>query len=270
MNRDDLGQTSLAGFRSGLGLLREGIGFLRQERRLWLLAAVPVLFALISVSSISWLFWIRVEDIHEAVVSFLPMLEATRWWSWLWVGPGRLLLWLVAWLGVLVAFGLSLLAALLTANLFSAPFLDQLSVRVEAIESGAGPKTSEALGDRIGETLRSFAAEFQRLSLLIVLWGSLSLVGFMLPGAHFVTTPLLVAVTVLLLPLDYAGFALDRRQYSFRRRGRWLRENLPTMIGFGGVAFVACLVPGLNLFLMPALVTAGTRLVLRTTPRIVV
>ena len=36
------------------------------------------------------------------------------------------------------------------------------------------------------------------------------------------------------------------------------------MAGFGGVAFLACLVPGLNLVVMPALVTAGTLLVMRT------
>ncbi|MFP6655296.1 MAG: EI24 domain-containing protein [Myxococcota bacterium] len=268
LSRDGLPQNVFGGFRSGLGLLGEGIGFLRRERRLWPLAVVPILFAMVSVGSISWLFWLRHELIHEACVAFLPILEATSWWSWLWVGPGKLLLWLIAWFGVLVAFGMSLLAALLTANLFSAPFLDQLSVRVEAIETGAGPKASDAVGDRVGETLRSFTAEFQRLMFLVALWGSLSLAGFIFPGAHFVTGPLLVVATVLLLPLDYAGFALDRRRFSFRRRRRWLVENLPTMIGFGGVAFVACLVPGLNLFLMPALVTAGTRLVLRTTPQI--
>jgi uncharacterized protein involved in cysteine biosynthesis len=36
------------------------------------------------------------------------------------------------------------------------------------------------------------------------------------------------------------------------------------MSGFGGVAFVACLVPGLNLLMTPVMVTAGTLLVLRT------
>jgi uncharacterized protein involved in cysteine biosynthesis len=40
----------------------------------------------------------------------------------------------------------------------------------------------------------------------------------------------------------------------------------PTMVGFGGVAFGACLVPGLNLLILPALVTGGTLLVLRLQP----
>lgn len=38
------------------------------------------------------------------------------------------------------------------------------------------------------------------------------------------------------------------------------------MSGFGGLAFLVCLVPGLNLLMLPVLVTAGTLLVLRAGP----
>jgi uncharacterized protein involved in cysteine biosynthesis len=38
------------------------------------------------------------------------------------------------------------------------------------------------------------------------------------------------------------------------------------MTGFGGVAFLACLVPGLNLLVLPGFVTAGTLLVLQKPP----
>ena len=262
----NLGQNSIGGFRTGLGLLGEGARFIRGERRLWPLAIVPVLFATVLVTIAASLFWTRLDTIYQAWVSVLPVLEVTDWWTWIWVGPGRLLLWLVGWLGVLLVFALSLIAALLLANLLSAPFLDQLSVRVEAIANGDRSGQSQGFGDLIGETLKSFVAELQRLIFLIVVWGSLSLIGFVIPGAHLVTGPLLIAATVLLLPLDYAGFALDRRGIPFRARRQWLRENLPTMTGFGGVAFLACLVPGLNLLILPALVTAGTLLVMRTTP----
>lgn len=254
------------GFRAGVGLLSEGIGLIRRERRLWPLAVVPVLFAALLVAVAVSLFWVRLDTIHEAWASVLPILEATQWWTWIWIGPGQLLFWVIGWLGVLAAFALSVLAALLTANLLSAPFLDRLSVRVEALEGNAERQSSQGFGNLISETLRSFAAEFQRLIFLLVVWGSLSLIGFVIPGAHLVTGPMLVAATVLLLPLDYAGFALDRRGIPFRARRRWLRENLPAMTGFGGVAFFACLVPGLNLLVMPVLVTAGTLLVMRTMP----
>jgi CysZ protein len=227
---------------------------------------VPVLFATILVGMAVALFWVRLEMIHDAWSSVLPILEATTWWAWIWVGPGKLLLWLVGWLGVVVAFAFSLIAALLLANLLSAPFLDRLSQRVESIEQGESLSGTTGFSGVVKETLRSFAAELQRLVFLGVIWIGLSGAGFVVPGAHLVTGPLLIAVTVLLLPLDYSGFALDRRQIPFRSRRRWLWANLPTMTGFGGVAFFACLVPGLNLLIMPALVTAGTLLVLRIAP----
>ena len=63
-----------------------------------------------------------------------------------------------------------------------------------------------------------------------------------------------------------AGFALDRRGVAFRDRLRFVRANWSTMAGFGSVAFVACFLPGFNLIVMPALVTAGTLLVVERHP----
>jgi CysZ protein len=266
VGRPDRDRSSVANFRYGLFLLGDGVAFLRRERRLWPLAVVPVLFSTILVGIAVSLFWIRLEMIHLAWVSILPVVEASDWWTWIWVGPGQLVLWLVGWLGVLVAFAFSLIVSLLLANLFSAPFLDQLSQRVEAIAQGVPHSGANGLFAMLGETGRSFAAELARFVFLTGIWLGLSLVGFVVPGAHLVTGPLLIVTTVLLLPLDYAGFALDRRQIRFRSRRRWLRANFSTMIGFGGVAFTACLVPVLNLLIMPALVTAGTLLVLRIPP----
>ena len=253
-------------FRQGVVLLAEGIVFLRKERRLWALAAVPVLFAMVGVAGAASLFWTHLEAIHEIWTALFPVLEAGGWWSWLWVGPGRALFWLLGWLAVVGCFAVSLIAGLLLANLASAPFLDKLSQRVESIVLGQALPSESSFSSLLEETLKSFAAELQRLAFLGGLWLVLSLAGFVLPGAHFVTGPVLVATTILFLPLDYAGFALDRRGVNFGGRRRWLRSQLPTMIGFGGVAFGACLIPGLNLLILPSLVTAGTLLVIRTRP----
>jgi CysZ protein len=256
--------SSLAQFRYGVALLGEGGRFIRRERALWALAVVPVVFATLFVVAAAMAFWLHIELIHTTWVSVLPVLHVSDWWNWIWVGPARLLFWLVGWLGLVVAFAFSLIVALLLSNLASAPFLDRLSQRVEMISTGQSTANVGGDGGLISDILRSFAAELQRILLLGSLWGVLTLVGFVLPGAHIVTAPLLVLLTVLFLPLDYAGFALDRRQFSFRSRRQWLSARWPTMAGFGGVAFIACLIPGLNLLIMPALVTAGTLLVLRS------
>jgi CysZ protein len=257
---------SIGNLREGILLLTEGAGFLRRERRLWALAWIPILFALVSVVSATSIFWVRLDWIHAYWVELLPVLDVTSAWSWIWVGPGRLLFWLAGWLGVLVSLAISLLAALLLANLAAAPFLDRLSLRVEEIVSGQPSDVSGGFWDQVSDVMRSFAAELRRLAFLGFVWLVLSLVGVLIPGAQLVTAPLLVVTTILFLPLDYAGFALDRRGIPFARRRGWLVENLSLMMGFGAVAFVACLVPGLNLLIMPAQVTAGTLLVLRRTP----
>jgi CysZ protein len=95
------------------------------------------------------------------------------------------------------------------------------------------------------------------------LWLLIFLAGLLIPGGQLVAPPLLLCLTALFLPLDYAGYALDRRAISFRARRGWLRAHLPVMAGFGVAAFVTCLVPGLNLLMLPALVVAGTLLALR-------
>ena len=266
MSQAGLDRRSVSGFRDGLFLLVEGVLFLRRERRLWPLATIPVFVATFLVGMAISLFWVRLEMIHDAWVSVLPILEVTNWWAWIWVGPGKLVFWLLGWFGVVVAFAFSLIAALLLANLVSAPFLDRLSQRVESIARGESLSNSPGFSGAVVESLRSFAAELQRLVFLSAIWIALSSIGFVVPGAHLVTGPLLITTTVLFLPLDYAGFALDRLQIPFRSRCRWLWANLPMMTGFGGVAFFSCLVPVLNLLIMPALVTAGTLLVLRVAP----
>lgn len=259
---------ALTGFRTGVWLVAEGMALLRRERRLWALAALPVALAILTVGTATGVFWVRLDDVHAAWSGLLPHFEATAWWTWLWVGPARLGVFLLGWLAVLLSFAVALVGALLLANLLSAPFLDVLSERVEAIVRGGDAVQADASASRslVAEVLRSFAAELQRLGFLGSLWLLLTAAGFVVPGAHVVTGPLLIALTVAFLPLDYAGFALDRRGVGFGERRRWLRHHLSTMLGFGGVAFLACLVPGLNLVILPILVTAGTLLVLRRPP----
>ena len=113
---------------------------------------------------------------------------------------------------------------------------------------------------------QGFAGEIQRLSFFLAVWGGLVAVGVLIPGAQLVTAPLLIAFTVLFLPLEYAGFSLDRRRIPFAARRRWAFSHLSTMVGFGGAAFLTLLVPGLNFLMLPALVVGGTLLVLRLEP----
>lgn len=251
----------LAGFETGLRLLFDGAGFLRREHGLWPLAIVPVFLSLVSVAIAGSLFLANLAPIAAWCSSFLPVLEAAHWWSWIWVGPATFLVWIASGLAVVVAFGAAIVAALLTANLLSAPFLERLSARVEAIARDGALRESELGFFAAG--VRSVWAELARIGLLAGVWGVLSLLGWIVPGAQVLTAPTLVILTIFFLPLEYAGHAFDRRGIRFRDRLRFVAAHPATMAGFGSIAFAACFVPGLNLVMMPALVTAGTLLVVR-------
>jgi hypothetical protein len=204
----------LAGFEEGLRLLLEGAGFLRRQPSLWPLAIVPVFLSIFAVAIAGSLFLANLGAIAAWSRTLLPVVEATQGWHWIWVGPATLLVWIAGGLAVVVAFGGAIVAALLAANLASAPFLERLSFRVDAIVQAGDPiDPGTALGGVL-VALRSLGAELARLGLLAVLWIGLALVGLVVPGAPFLTAPALVFVTVFYLPLEYAGHAFDRRGAS--------------------------------------------------------
>ena len=258
---------ALAQLELGLRLLFDGARFLRRQPSLWPLAVVPVLFSLVAIAVTASFFLAHLGAVVAWCRSWLPVFEASDFWSWLWVGPATFLVWIAGGLAVVVAFAVALVGALLAANVASAPFLEQLSARVEAIVGGADFESSHAAGGPLAGVVRSFVAELQRIGLLAAIWASLTVVGLLVPGLQLLTAPALVVVTVLFLPLEYAGPALDRRGVGFAERLRFVRARWPTMVGFGGVAFLACFLPGFNLLLMPVLVTAGTLLVAGRGPR---
>jgi CysZ protein len=258
----------LADFETGLRLLVDGGRFLRRAPALWPFAIVPVFLSLVLVAIAGTLFLAHLGEVAAFTQSLLPKVEATSGWRWLWVGPAMGLVWIAGGLAVVVAFGVAIVAAQLAANLVAAPFLERLSLRVEALASGGELDLSLAEVGVVRAAIRSIFAEARRVGLLALAWAGLARIGFAVPDARPWVAPVLVLVTVLFLPLEYAGHAFDRRGASLGARLRFVRSNAATMAGFGSVAFVACFLPGLNLLVMPALVTAGTLLVVRRDPRV--
>jgi uncharacterized protein involved in cysteine biosynthesis len=239
-----------------------------RERRLWLLAAVPIALSLAAFSTAIGLVVGNATLLHEFAAGWLPVLEAGAWYTWLWVGPSQALLWVVGWLMFLgIAAGCLVLAYVL-ASLLAAPFHDALSARVEEIQTGAVRDDS---GTGIAAILlgagRSLLEELRRLFFFAMVVGPLVVLGVVVPGAQLLTGPAIVAFTILFLPLDYTSYTLDRRLLTFAEKRRWVFERIPTMVGFGGGAFLTCLVPGLNFVAMPLLVVSGTLLCLAQPPR---
>lgn len=253
----------IAGVRTGVGVLIDGVRMLRRERSLWPLAAMPALLATVAVCIAAAGVWAYADWIQSMVGGWVPVVEATTWYSWLWIAPAKLLLFLLRWLLFLFVAALAVALAFLCANVAAAPFLDRLSQRVETIVRGAPPEGSDR--PLWVEIRHAVSNEARRLVFFAGVWLAIALLG-LVPGIQLLTPVLFAAFTITFLPLEYGGCALDRRLVAFKTRRQWVRRKLPLMAGFGGGAFLTFLVPGLNFVMVPALVVGGTLLVLRHGP----
>ncbi len=256
---------ALKQFAQGFRLHFEAFGFLAHERRLWPLATIP-LFLSVLCFALLILVWIHYAGVLYAfATAWLPELTAGAWYTWLWIGPGHFLLFLLGIAAFLGLLGLSMAAAYLLTGLLAAPFLDVLSRRIEERVRGSSAKT--AAGGALRDALHALREEAVRCSFFFGAQGLLFLAGALIPGAQIVTPAAALFLTLLFLPLDYASYLLDRHQVRFRERWHWVWNHPSLMLGCGLGAFLTCLIPGLNFAAMPLLVTSGTLLALRYPPQ---
>jgi len=237
---------------------------LLRERRLWPLAALPLLLSVAAVvgAAAGVLTWSG--EIRAFASGLLPVPGAETWYAWLWVGPLRALSFLlgVALFAALAA--VAVVAAFALASLVASPFHDALARRVEEIVTGRVEALNEpGLAGLLRQASRAVREEARRLGFFAALWLSVGAVGTLVPGGQLLAAPALLLLSLLFLPLDYAGYTFDRRGVPFAERRRWVRRHLGPALGFGAAALLLCAVPGLNLLALPVLVVAGTLLALR-------
>ncbi len=257
-----------AGAVEGFRLPFDGLGLLRRERRLWLLALAPVLLSLATLAAVAAGLFLHASALYAWASGWLPVVEVSRGYQWLWLGPLWLLLEALGLALFLAVVGACLVAAYLVASLLASPFHDSLARRVEALVTGrVDDRATPGWRGVLGDAARALFEELRRLVFFLGVMAALASAGWLVPGAVLLTGPAMLLVTLLFLPLDYASYALDRRQLGFRAKRRWLLRHTPAMLGFGSAAFLACAVPGLNLLAMPALVVGGTLLALRHPPQ---
>jgi CysZ protein len=264
MENAESARSVLDGFRLPI----EGGRLIMSDRRLWAPAMAPIGFSLVAFGVAISLLIGYAGDLYGWATQWMPVLEAQAWWAWLWIGPAKAGLTLIGTLLFLAIAGVSLLISFLVASILASPFLDTLSFRAEAIQ--VGEVVDESASGVLGlgtDALRAMREELRRVFFFLLVVGSLTVLGIVIPGAQLVSGPLIVGITILFLPLDYASYTLDRRQLSFREKRDWLMGNKPPVVGFGSAAFLICVVPGLNFVAMPLLVAGGTLLVLRQAPK---
>ena len=79
-----------------------GFRFLRGRRELWPFCVVPLLLNLCVFALAIVVFTANLDAFSTALRGTLDVGVAEAWYEWLWIGPLRLLGWLVRWLLIAV------------------------------------------------------------------------------------------------------------------------------------------------------------------------
>lgn len=247
----------------GFHLAFRGVAFLWQQRVLWKWAILPVAVNVVVFAAAFALFLYSYPDLYSRATSFLPLEPPAAWYAWLWVAPLRLLAWGIGLLLLVTALVVVYFAFLLLGTVIAAPFLDVLAQRVEELATGRVPAEHAALPGTLQAMGLSVVVELRKLGFFLAVQIVLFLLG-LLPLLTPFTVLAATLFTMLFLPLEYAGFAMDHRQLRFPQRRALIWQHRWLMLGFGAAAFLTMLVPLLNFICLPALVVGGTLLFLHT------
>jgi CysZ protein len=246
-------------------VLRRAAEMLRTERSLWPWALVPFALNALAFALAATAFIANLGVLAAPLERFLDVSEPSAWYGYLWAGP----LWLLAALVrmfLLAAFAVALYFTFtLVGGVIAAPFLDVLSERVERLATGRELEQARGVTAALRRAARSALEEGKRVAFFLALQGALLALGF-IPGLQPIAALASLVASALFMPLDYTGFALDRRGVRFAARRRWILQHALEMLSFGGFALVLYAVPGLSFLCLPWLVTAGTLLALEVGP----
>lgn len=224
------------------------VSMYRKHKFLWKYSFLPLLINVVLMVAL-----------FITVIYFgLPAIQ--NWVSghgehWVW----NILSGLAGFFAFIVFLILTFLLFLLAANIISAPFNDMLSEKLERSVWPEASRTWPTLS--ISKILWiSIAEEAKKMLFLFGTWIMLLPLNLIPIIGSLLYFAVNMYFTFLTLSLEYTGYCLDRRGYTFREKRAFTRRYKHSMLGFG--AGVACIlaVPLVNFFLIPAAVVGGSLL----------
>jgi CysZ protein len=215
-----------------------GFSFLARRPRLWPLALLP---AILTAACLVGGLVGAVYSMHRIESALVPGPEK--------IGPALgFALTLLVWIGTLIS---GLVLALAVALLLSAPVLEMLSLKVDALVRGAPIDRSKGWRWELVQSFRG------TLYFLIAAPGV-----FLLSLVPVVGPPAALLWGAYALAFQQTDAALARRGLAFADRRAWHRYWNLESLGFGVTGLLTLIVPLANLLVVPALAVGGTLLVL--------
>ncbi len=235
-------------FAAGARALGTGFGVILRSPKLLALGALPALIsAVLYLAAIGGLVYFS-GDVASRLTPF-----ADDWTSF-WRGGMRIVLALALIAGAVLMASLSFIAVTL---LIGGPFYERIAeiaerrLGLDSSDDGAGPLRSLLRG--LGDAVKLVS---------VALLGAVALfcLGFV-PVVGQIAAPILgVLFGAWVISLEMVGLVFQRRGRGMRQRHRVLRGERATVLGFGVPTYLLCLVPVLQLAVIPSAVVGGTML----------
>ncbi len=171
-----------------------------------------------------------------------------------WLSFLDFLLWplFVALLLMMVFFTFTMLA-----NIIAAPFNGFLAEKVEVVVRGTDPFPAFSWSELVAMVPRTLKREVRKLSYFLPRTIGLLILS-LIPGLNLIATPLWLLFGVWMMAVQYIDYPADNNKMSWQDMLAWLRAKRWQSLGFGGITYVALLIPFVNLLMMPAAVAGAT------------
>jgi CysZ protein len=143
------------------------------------------------------------------------------------------------------------------ANIIAAPFNGFLSEKVEVVVRGEDTFPPFRWGELVAMVPRTLGRELRKLGYFLPRAIGLFILSF-IPVVNIIAAPLWVLFGIWMMCVQYIDYPADNNKLGWNEMLAWLREKRWQSLGFGGSVYLALLIPGVNVVMMPAAVAGAT------------
>ena len=145
----------------------------------------------------------------------------------------------------------------LVANVIAAPFNGFLAEKVEVVVRGQDTFPPFSWAELVAMVPRTFSREMRKLGYFLPRAIGLFILSF-IPVVNVIAAPLWLVFGIWMMAIQYIDYPADNNKMSWQDMLAWLRQKRWQSMGFGGITYLALLIPGVNVLMMPAAVAGAT------------
>jgi len=195
--------------------------------------------------------FLGLDFFKDIVAQYIPSGDA---WYW---AVLTYLVWVLAsiFTAILVFFCFTVVG-----NLIASPFNDLLSERTEQLISGQGSDERFSLKAFAQDAGRSLLTEAKKLSLFVVGMLLLLLLNLIPAFGQILYSVAATLFTLFFLAVEYLGYILGRKRYSFGEQRRYVFSRTFLHLGFSVGVLCLLAIPLMQLLCIPLAVVGATLL----------